>query len=287
MGQCDQVTPFSRSGKKEQAKCMQRMAEHIHTVQEQMSFWLEDLDPKGGPVLQAAGFKLSMLEKLVSRAKNVESTTAVDHAKQQIGQLKIHLQQADKLIASIPDPEEASESKFLKFMSKHGTNLANHKAELERLREVAAKSVDTAGDKDGDLDPDDVLSKSITTAGEILQLILLFTLLTLLRNPCIRNPQETTLRGNAISVRQQMIDLHPSCGDLWWKKYREEALEVFGPEETTDEAEGGSDEAKLQGRARGRGRGGRAKGGKKAPAADKEPPAADKEPPAKRRRGTT
>ena len=259
---------------------MERMAEHVQRVEEQMSFWLDDMDPKGGPVLQAAGFKKSMLEKLVSRAKNVGTSTAEDHAKQHMSQLQIHLKLTDKLITGVPDPEETSESKYLKFMSKHGTNLANQKAELERLREIAANSIDKAGGDKSTLDPDDVVSKSEVTAREILQIILLFTFLTLLRNPCIRNPQETSLRSNAISVRQQMIDLTPSCGDMWWQKYREEALQIFGPEETIDEAEGGSDEAKPQGRGRGGGRGGKARGkGGRA-----NPPAADKGPPAKRRR---
>ena len=199
-----------------------------------------------------------------------------------------------------PDPNE-QERKFLNFMQKSGGQVADSKSEVEMLAQVAQTAiakmqvdVDTADSKG-------ILKKASSLADECLQVIVLFTLITLIRNPAISNPKEAPLRDNLAQVLRQANG--PDCAT----SFVAEGMKILGLESLDpsklpkDEgidhgAEGGeevsaacasaasADTTKGNGRDRGKGsRGGRkgaGHGGKRAAASSAE--AEDAKPAAKR-----
>ena len=167
---------------------------------------------------------------------------AVNNAQQQISQLKVEIDSVTKLIVELPDPKD-SEKAFLKFMNKNGAKLGAHKAELEKLTEIATKSTEKIADKNSLWMETNVLKDADELIKDILQCIMLFAFLTVLRNNNIRNPQEKTLRDQANNLRQQMI--RQSEKDDWWKTFRDEALEILGPE-SDDAAHGDDDDEKME-----------------------------------------
>ena len=183
----------------------------------------------------------------MARAANL--STSSDHVRQQLAQLDNTIGQVMGLVQSVPDPL-TSEAKFLRFMTKSGGKLGEHKADLEKQCDMAEATMKKSSDQN--LDPNGIVKKARESITDIMQCILLFTLITLIRNPCIRNPQEKDLRESLAGVRQNCNGFSPERGDAWWMDYDSIVDEILGGGGEGDAGDKKPDEEDVEAKGKGR-----------------------------------
>ncbi len=149
--------------------------------------------------------------KFVAEARNSHGSSSKGLIKQALDAISAASKEARKMIEKIPDVTQ-SEPRFLAYMSRNGNKLADHKATLEQHGAAFDGLVRKLHVDGEDADPEQNRAECSNDAKDIMSAITIFTMVTLLRNPAVRNPQEATLRKSLKSVRDQ-LDLSV-CMDL-------------------------------------------------------------------------
>ena len=255
---------------------LERLASHVSVLQKDLSVWNHSQAEIVSP-LQKLGLEKEWLSKFVQRAEDAQSSTAVDHVRQQLAQLKLKMDSCDKLFIKAPDPNE-HERKFLAFMQKHGGTAADHKTAIEDLAQLIRYTMQKMKVEPSSVDKDGILQAADSMASEVLQIILLYTLVTFVRNPAISNPTETDLRKQLSGILVQAEAMESA------QTFVKEGLSILGVEscqqlkeddgqaEVMEAAPEGSDHSRGRGRARPRGSRGGGKGAGKAAKRVVEPP---------------
>lgn len=193
---------FSLANKKEKVAACERLTKHMAVLSEQVRLWVANGSELEAPVakkpcLQRAGFQLAWLKKFLEETEGTKESSASSHFKQHLVALKQARAEGAKMLESMPDPMQC-EATFLAYMGKNGKKLATEREGI--LKQVKAMEDDA---KRFMMDEQEYV-KEKTSAEEVstdlLNSVSVFTLLTLIRNPTIRNPQEGTLRKNLQAV---------------------------------------------------------------------------------------
>ena len=238
----------------------------------------------------AGGFTLEWLVGFVKEANNLKGSSGGTLLNQLLASIKKACADTAKLFADTPDVA-TMEEKFLAYMGRHGGTMADHKAAIDKSVHQFRATVAKLKVPEAQADPDKDAAAATTISADILDMILIFTMTTLLRNPAVANKKETALRGQLKSVRDQLLTssakeavphLLKEVAELLGEQVvtglaapsvASAAHSLSGAEDAADEKEEetpAADKAKKANRATGRGRG-RAAAGRGTATAGRKP----------------
>lgn len=152
----------------------------------------------------AGGFTLEWLVGFVKEANNLKGSSGGTQLNQLLASIKKACADTAKLLADTPDVA-TMEEKFLAYMGRHGGTMADHKAAIDKSVLQFRATVAKLKVPEDQADPDKDAAAATIISADILDMILIFTMTTLLRNPAVANKKETSLRGQLKSVRDQLL----------------------------------------------------------------------------------
>ncbi len=211
------------------------------------------------------GFEKQWLEVFVAGAAKLKVSSSASQLQKIMETSKKAFDEAAETFDKIPDVS-MMEAFFLAFMTKNGSALADHKSLLEKNVKQFRSYILKTSISEQDADPDGLHTNLEVRAADILEVIAIYTMVTLLRNPSIQNLQEKEMRKNLKTVRDS-LQVNEETIPVLFKEVRQvlgesERAGAVAPAGGTTSATGeGGIGGVSHGGGRGRGGGGVSRGG--------------------------